>query len=49
MNHKPADNDDQPPLDQKGRDREIEAEALKSREGLDDIPEPGSDPLHEGP
>jgi hypothetical protein len=29
--------------------REIEREAEKSREELDKIPPPGSDPLHEGP
>jgi hypothetical protein len=30
-------------------DEEIEREAEESRERLDDIPEPGTDPLHEGP
>jgi hypothetical protein len=29
--------------------REIEEEAKKSREELDKVPPPGSDPLHEGP
>lgn len=29
--------------------REIEREGEKSREELDKIPPPGSDPLHEGP
>lgn len=28
---------------------QIEAEAEKSRHDLDQIPEPGTDPLHEGP
>ena len=28
---------------------EIEREAAKSRKALDAIPEPGTDPLHEGP
>ena len=28
---------------------EIEREAEKNREKLDSIPEPGTDPLHEGP
>ena len=28
---------------------EIEREAEKSREALDAVPEPGTDPLHEGP
>ena len=28
---------------------EIEREAEKSRKALDAIPEPGTDPLHEGP
>jgi hypothetical protein len=30
-------------------DREIEREAEKSREALDEVPAPGTDPLHEGP
>jgi hypothetical protein len=30
-------------------DEEIEREAEESRERLEDIPEPGTDPLHEGP
>ena len=30
-------------------DEEIEREAEKSREALDEVPEPGTDPLHEGP
>lgn len=30
-------------------DAEIEREAEKSRDKLDDVPEPGTDPLHEGP
>ena len=33
-----------------GRDpKTIEKEAEKSRRELDEIPEPGTDPLHEGP
>ncbi len=28
---------------------EIEREAEKSREALDEVPPPGTDPLHEGP
>ena len=28
---------------------ELDREAEKSREELDSVPEPGSDPLHEGP
>jgi hypothetical protein len=28
---------------------EVEREAEKSREKLDEIPPPGTDPLHEGP
>jgi hypothetical protein len=39
-----------------GRDKDlpsdeerIEEEAEKSREALDEIPPPGTDPLHEGP
>lgn len=32
------------------RDRdEIEKEAAKSRKALDEVPEHGADPLHEGP
>jgi hypothetical protein len=30
-------------------DAGIEREAEKSREALDEVPEPGTDPLHEGP
>ncbi|HEX8622054.1 MAG TPA: hypothetical protein VF718_08785 [Allosphingosinicella sp.] len=30
-------------------DEAIEAQARKSREALDEVPEPGTDPLHEGP
>ncbi|HWT13931.1 MAG TPA: hypothetical protein VN231_14350 [Allosphingosinicella sp.] len=29
--------------------REIEREARKNRRALDDVPEHGTDPLHEGP
>ena len=29
--------------------KEIEREAEKSRKALDSVPEPGTDPLHEGP
>jgi hypothetical protein len=28
---------------------EIEEQAAKSRAKLDEVPEPGTDPLHEGP
>ena len=28
---------------------EIEKEAAKSRKALDEVPPPGTDPLHEGP
>ena len=28
---------------------ELDREAEKSREALDSVPEPGTDPLHEGP
>jgi hypothetical protein len=27
----------------------VEAQAEKSRRALDEVPEPGTDPLHEGP
>jgi hypothetical protein len=30
-------------------DEEIEREAEKHRKALDEVPEPGADPLHEGP
>ncbi|MEO7825693.1 MAG: hypothetical protein ABIR60_01000 [Allosphingosinicella sp.] len=30
-------------------DEAIEEEAEESRRELDEVPEPGSDPLHEGP
>ena len=30
-------------------DKRIEEEAEKNREALDEVPEPGTDPLHEGP
>jgi hypothetical protein len=30
-------------------DDDIEREAQKSRDGLDKVPPPGTDPLHEGP
>lgn len=30
-------------------DEEIEREAAESRERLDEVPPPGTDPLHEGP
>jgi hypothetical protein len=30
-------------------DPEIEREAEKSREALDEVPEHGTDPMHEGP
>ena len=45
MDHKRADNDDQPMHDPK----EIEQEAQKSRRHLEEVPEPGTDPLHDGP
>ncbi|HYD37098.1 MAG TPA: hypothetical protein VEA60_05760 [Allosphingosinicella sp.] len=30
-------------------DEAIEKEAEKNRKALDEVPEPGTDPLHEGP
>lgn len=47
MNRKPEPDD----LPHRKRDEveEIDRGAAKSRKALDDIPEPGSDPLHEGP
>jgi len=31
------------------RNEEIERSAEERREALDEVPEPGTDPLHEGP
>ena len=31
------------------QDEAIEEQAQESREALDEVPEPGTDPLHEGP
>jgi hypothetical protein len=47
MNRKPEPDD----LPHRKRDEveEIDRGAAKSRKALDDIPEPGIDPLHEGP
>lgn len=40
------DGDDQ---DLPSGDEAIEAEAEDSKRALDEVPEPGTDPLHEGP
>ena len=40
----PKDQDDLP-----SGDEQIEEDAQKNREALDEIPPPGTDPLHEGP
>jgi hypothetical protein len=40
---------DLPTEDLPSDDGEKEREARKSRDRLDDIPPPGTDPLHEGP
>ncbi len=45
MDQKQAPREDLPHRDQK----EIDQEAEKSRRALDEIPEHGTDPLHEGP
>jgi hypothetical protein len=47
MDRKPEPHD----LPHRERDEveEIDREAQKSRKALDDIPPPGTDPLHEGP
>ena len=45
MDKKRNNPDDLPHRDRK----EIEEEAAKSKKALDEIPEPGTDPLHEGP
>jgi hypothetical protein len=37
------------PQDLPSEDKEIAEEGEKNRRELDKIPEPGSDPLHEGP
>ena len=44
MNRKRSDED----LPHKDR-REIDRQAEESRKALDKVPEPGTDPLHEGP
>ena len=40
-----ADGEDLPHKDRS----EIEEQAKKSRKALDEVPPPGTDPLHEGP
>lgn len=42
---RPREDEDLPHKDQ----REIDKAAEKSREELDEVPPPGTDPLHEGP
>jgi hypothetical protein len=37
------------PNEKSAEDRKIAEEAKKNRRELDEIPEPGTDPLHEGP
>ena len=59
MNRFPARTFPRTEADMSGRDkdedlphrdrREIEEEAEKSRRALDEVPPPGTDPLHEGP
>jgi hypothetical protein len=42
-------NDPRPPQDLPSDDPQIEQEAEKNRRELDEVPEHGTDPLHEGP
>jgi hypothetical protein len=42
---KANDNEDLPHRD----DKQMDEQARESRERLDQVPEPGTDPLHEGP
>ena len=37
------------PNEKSAEDQKITKEAEKNRRELDEIPEPGTDPLHEGP
>jgi hypothetical protein len=41
--------DPREPQDLPSEDKEITQEGEKNRRELDEIPEPGTDPLHEGP
>ena len=41
--------DPREPQDLPSEDKEIAQEGEKNRRELDEIPEPGTDPLHEGP
>ena len=37
------------PSDLPSDDKRIDKEAEKNRKEMDEVPEPGTDPLHEGP
>lgn len=41
--------DPRPPQDLPSEDPTITEEGEKNRREMDEVPEPGSDPLHEGP
>jgi hypothetical protein len=41
--------DPRPPQDLPSEDPKIEQEAEKNRREMDEVPEHGTDPLHEGP
>ena len=43
------DREPDPKGDLPSDDREIAREGEKSRKAMDEVPEPGTDPLHEGP
>jgi hypothetical protein len=50
--HKAMERTREQPLKEKdlpSNDRSIEKEGEKARQEMDEIPEPGTDPLHEGP
>jgi hypothetical protein len=43
------DRETDPKQDLPSDDPDIAREGEKSRKAIDDVPEPGTDPLHEGP
>lgn len=49
MDHHREQRDDLRERDLPGEDEKIEREAARNRRQEDEIPPPGTDPLHEGP
>jgi hypothetical protein len=43
------DERDKQQTDEQQRDGQLEEKAKEAREELDEVPPPGTDPLHEGP